>query len=116
MVNKIKEYLEEKKNIVIYPEGSMGSNDTLRKFRTGAFYTNAHICPIVIKYNPFVWDDDYKTFILKLISQKEIVVDIHVNDLHAPPFSTEQIQKIRQEMIEIGKMKDSNVSNRGFKD
>jgi 1-acyl-sn-glycerol-3-phosphate acyltransferase len=116
MVNKIKEYLEEKRNIVIYPEGSMGSNDTIRKFRTGAFYADAHICPIIIKYNPFVWDDDYKTFILKLISQKEIVVDIHVNDLHAPPFSTEQIQKIRQEMITTGNMKGSRVSNRCFKD
>ena len=116
MVNKIKEYLEEKRNIVIYPEGSMGSNETIRKFRTGAFYADAHICPIIIKYNPFVWDDDYKTFILKLISQKEIVVDIHVNDLHAPPFSTEQIQKIRQEMITTGNMKGSRVSNRCFKD
>jgi 1-acyl-sn-glycerol-3-phosphate acyltransferase len=116
MVNKIKEYLEEKRNIVIYPEGSMGSNETIRKFRTGAFYADAHICPIIIKYNPFVWDDDYKTFILKLISQKEIVVDIHVNDLHAPPFSAEQIQKIRQEMITTGNMKGSRVSNRCFKD
>jgi hypothetical protein len=116
MVTKIKEYLEEKKTIVIFPEGSMGSNNSIRKFRTGAFYADAHICPIVIKYNPFVWDDDYKTFILKIISQKEIVVDIHVNDLHAPPFSTEQIQKIRSDMLTIGQMKDSHVSNRGFKD
>jgi hypothetical protein len=116
MVTKIKEYLEEKKTIVIFPEGSMGSNNSIRKFRTGAFYADAHICPIVIKYNPFVWDDDYKTFILKVISQKEIVVDIHVNDLHAPPFSTEQIQKIRSDMLTMGQMKDSHVSNRGFKD
>ena len=116
MVTKIKEYLEEKKTIVIFPEGSMGNNNSIRKFRTGAFYADAHICPIVIKYNPFVWDDDYKTFILKIISQKEIIVDIHVNDLHAPPFSTEQIQKIRSDMLTMGQMKDSHVSNRGFKD
>ena len=116
MVNKIKEYLEEKQNIVIYPEGSMGGNNTLRKFRTGAFYTNAHICPIVIKYDPFVWDDDYKTFILKLISQKEIVVNVYVNDLHAPPFTTEQIASIRQEMIDTCDLQDSQVSNRSFKD
>ena len=116
MVNKIKEYLEEKQNIVIYPEGSMGSNNTLRKFRTGAFYTNAYICPIVIKYDPFVWDDDYKTFILKLISQKEIVVNVYVNDLHAPPFTTDQIANIRQEMIDTCDLRDSHVSNRSFKD
>jgi hypothetical protein len=116
MVNKIKEYLEEKQNIVIYPEGSMGGNNTLRKFRTGAFYTNAHICPIVIKYDPFVWDDDYKTFILKLISQKEIVVNVYINDLHAPPFTTDQIANIRQEMIDTGDLQDSQVSNRSFKD
>jgi 1-acyl-sn-glycerol-3-phosphate acyltransferase len=116
MVNKIKEYLEEKRNIVIYPEGSMGGNDTLRKFRTGAFYADAYICPIVIKYSPFVWDDDYKTFILKLISQKEIVVNVYINDLHAPPFTVEQITKIRQEMIDTADLKDSRVSNRNFKD
>ena len=116
MVNKIKEYLEEKKIIVIYPEGSMGSNESIRKFRTGAFYADAHICPVVIKYRPHVWDDDYKTFILKMISQNEIIVDIYINDLHAPPFSTEQIQKIRSEMITMGNMKESHVSNRGFKD
>lgn len=116
MVNKIKEYLEEKKIIVIFPEGSMGNNDSIRKFRTGAFYADAHICPVVIKYHPYIWDDDYKTFILKMISQNEIIVDIHINDLHAPPFSTEQIQKIRSDMLNIGQMKESNVSNRGFMD
>ena len=116
MVNRIKEYLEEKKIIVIFPEGSMGSNETIRKFRTGAFYADAHICPVVIKYRTHVWDDDYKTFILKMISQNEIIVDIYINDLHAPPFSTEQIQKIISDMLNIGQMKDSHVSNRRFKD
>jgi 1-acyl-sn-glycerol-3-phosphate acyltransferase len=116
MVNKIKEYLEEHTNIVIFPEGSMGGNNAIRKFRTGSFYADAHICPIVIKYNPFVWDDDIKIFILKLITQKEIVIDVHVGDLHAPPFTVEQIDKIRSDMIITGQMEDSQVSNRGFKD
>jgi hypothetical protein len=116
MVNKIKEYLEVKKSVIIFPEGSIGNNNAIRKFRTGAFYADAHICPIVIKYNPYVWDDDIKTLILKLITQKEIVVDVHVGDLHAPPFTVEQIDKIRSDMIITGQMMDSQVSNRGFKD
>ena len=67
MVEKIKKYLQEQKIITIFPEGAQCNHNNLLRFRTGAFYTDAPICPIVIKYNPFIWGDDIKNLILEKI-------------------------------------------------
>lgn len=114
MVEKIKEYLEEMKKIVIFPEGVMANNDTLIRFRTGAFHTGANICPVVIKYNNFVYDDDMKQMIFKLITQKEIGVDVYINDMEFPPFDNQKIENIREKMAKSGNLKLSRVSNRGI--
>ena len=81
MVEKIKEYLCEQKKIVIYPEGAITNNQTMLRFRTGAFYVGEAICPIVIKYDKVPYDDDFKKMLLKLITQNEINVSIYINDL-----------------------------------
>jgi len=114
MVEKIKEYLEEMKKIVIFPEGVMANNDTLIRFRTGAFHTGANICPVVIKYNNFVYDHDIKQMIFKLITQKEIKVDIYINDVEFPPFDNQKIENIREKMAKSGNLKLSRVSNRNI--
>ncbi len=116
MVEKIKEYLNINKRIVMYPEGGMSNNETLFRFRTGAFYTNGVICPVVIKYNPFVWDDDFKKNIFKLISQEEINIDIYINDLCYPPFTNDRIDEIRNYMADIGNFEKSRVSNKFVKE
>jgi len=116
MVEKIKEYLEEHKKIVMYPEGAMGNINTLMRFRTGAFYTGAAVCPIIIKYNPFPWDDDFKRMVFKLISQNEITVDVQINDLIYPPFNDEKIDKVRNYMAKLGNLKLSRVSNKFIKE
>lgn len=116
MVEKIKKYLDECKKIVIYPEGSMGNNNFIRRFRTGAFYTEANICPVVIKYKPFVWDDDYKKLIFKMATQKEMVIDVYINDLYKPPFSPEDIENIRELMCNVGNLKKSRISNKFMKE
>ncbi len=112
MVEKIKEYLEEMKKIVIFPEGVMANNNTLMRFRTGAFHVGANICPVVIKYKNFVYDNDFKQMLFKLITQKEIEVDIHILDLEFQPFDNEKIEKIREKMAKIGNFKLSRVSNK----
>ncbi len=116
MVEKIKEYLNEMKKIVVYPEGAMANNNTLLRFRTGAFYTGAAICPVVIKYKNFVYDDDIKLTLLKLITQDEISVDVYINDFEYPPFDNQKIEKIRDKMAKIGNLKKSRVSNRNVKE
>jgi len=114
MVEKIKKYLEEKKKITIYPEGAMGNNNSLMRFRTGAFYAGANVCPVVIKYKNFVYDDDFKQTILKIISQDEILVDVYINDIEHYPFNNEKIEKIREKMAQVGNLKLSRVSNRNL--
>lgn len=116
MVEKIKEYLDANNNIVMYPEGAMGNINTLMRFRTGAFYTGAAVCPIIIKYNPFPWDDDFKKMFFKLITQNEIVVDVQINDLIYPPFNDEKIDKVRNYMARLGNLELSRVSNKFIKE
>lgn len=112
MVEKIKKYLEEKKRILIFPEGSIGNNETLMRFRTGAFYTNATICPVIIKYKPFLYDDDFNQMLLKIITQNEIVVDVCINDFFYPPFDDKKIEQVRDYMAQVGELEKSRVSNK----
>lgn len=116
MVEKIKTYLEQQKIITIFPEGMMGNPNTLLRFRTGAFYTNAPICPIIIKYKPFLWDEDLQTLIFKLTTQNEIIIDVIINDLIYPPFDNIKINEIREYMSKIGELKLSRVSNKSIQD
>jgi hypothetical protein len=115
MVEKIKKYLEEQKEIVIYPEGIMkDNNDILVKFRTGAFYTGADICPIIIKYKNFIYDDDFKQLLFKLITQHKMEIDIHICDFQQPPFNDEKIENIRKHMAKVGNLKLSRISNKNI--
>lgn len=114
MVEKIKKYLELKKIITIYPEGAMGNHTTLMRFRTGAFYVDSPVCPIVIKYNPYIWDDDFKTLLFKIITQQEMTIDVIVNDLVYPPFNDEKISQVREFMSKVGDLKLSRVSNKSI--
>ena len=113
MVEKIKEYLEEMKQIIIFPEGVMkDNNDTLMKFRTGSFYTGANICPVVIKYRNYINDEDMKQSLFKLITQAENIVDIYILPTEYPPFNDEKIENIREKMAKVGNFKLSRVSNK----
>ena len=116
MVQKIKEYLNEQKKIVIYPEGAFANNNTMIRFRTGAFYVGETICPVVIKYEKIIYDDDFKQMIFKLITQQEIIANVYINDIFYPPFDDIQIEKIRDHMCSIGNFEKSRVSNKTIKE
>jgi len=116
VVNKIKEYIEKMKKIIIFPEGTIGNNETLLRFRTGAFYAGVPICPIVIKWRNYIYDENYRNFIFKFITQDEINVDVYINDLFYPPFTPEKIDEVRDFMAKIGNFKKSRVSNRSIKE
>ncbi len=116
MVEKIKNYLDEQKKIVMYPEGTFSNNETLIRFRTGAFNVGERICPVVIKYDKVIYDDDFKQMLFKIITQNEINVSIYINDFYEPPFDEEKIEKIRDFMCSIGKFEKSRVSNKSLKE
>jgi 1-acyl-sn-glycerol-3-phosphate acyltransferase len=115
VVDKIKEYLDKMKKIIIYPEGTVGNNETLLRFRTGAFYVGAPICPIVIRWRNYVYDEDIKKMIFKVITQNEINIDIYINDIFYPPFNQEKIDHVRDYMAKVGNLEKSRVSNRSIK-
>jgi len=112
MVEKIKEYLKTHNRIVLYPEGALSNQNTIMEFRTGAFYTDASICPIVIKYDPFPYDDNMQKLIFKLITAPEIKVTVIINDLFHPPFNKDSINKVRDIMAKSGNLDKSRVSNK----
>lgn len=116
MVEKIKKYLEEQNRIVIYPEGILGNNETLKKFRTGAFYVGETVCPIIIKYNKIIYDDDFKLMLYKIITQHEMVANVYINDFFEPPFDDEKIEYVRNFMAEVGGLEKSRVSNKTIKE
>lgn len=118
MVEKIKEYLNNTKSgkIAIFPEGALVNNNTMIQFRTGAFYVGATICPIVIKYDKIIYDNDFSQMILKLISQSEIKINVYINDLVDGPFDTEKINNVRNHMMNVGKFNNSRVSNKSIKE
>jgi hypothetical protein len=116
MVEKIKEYLNEQKRIAIYPEGAFANNETMIRFRTGAFYVGENICPIVIKYNKVIYDDDFKQMLYKLITQNEIVANVYINDFFYPPFDNQKIEQVRDYMSKVGGFAKSRVSNKTIKE
>lgn len=116
MVVKIKEYLNEQKIIAIFPEGVLGNNETLIRFRSGAFYVGENICPIVIKYDKVIYDDDFKQMIFKIITQNEINVNVYINDFFYPPFNDAKIDSVRNFMANVGKLDKSRVSNKNLKE
>lgn len=116
MVEKIKQYLNEQKKIAIYPEGAFANNETMIRFRTGAFYVGENICPIVIKYNKVIYDDDFKQMLYKIITQPEIVANIYINDFFYPPFDNQKIEQVRNFMVKIGGFDKSRVSNKTIKE
>jgi hypothetical protein len=116
MVEKIKQYLQDKHIITMFPEGAMGNPNTLLRFRTGAFYIGSPICPIIIRYNPFVWHDDLKTLLFKLTTQHEISIDVIISDLVYPPFDNKKIENVRNFMSNVGNLKLSRVSNKAIQD
>jgi 1-acyl-sn-glycerol-3-phosphate acyltransferase len=116
MVEKIKTYLNEWKKITIFPEGVMANNETILKFRTGAFYVGETICPIVIKYDKIIYDDDFTQFLFKTITQPEVIINVYINDFYNPPFNENKINKIRDKMALIGKFEKSRVSNKSLKE
>lgn len=116
MVEKIKEYLQEQKKIAIFPEGAFANNETMIRFRTGAFYVGENICPVIIKYDKVIYDDDFGQMLYKIITQHEIVANVYVNDFFYPPFNPQKIEQVREHMIKVGGFGNSRVSNKSIKE
>ena len=108
--------MDEFKRIIVYPEGVMTQENTLIKFRTGAFHSCDYVCPVVLKYSPDIHDTDFNNLLLKVLSQDKISIDVIINDIESGPFDNIKINNIRKNMAMVGDLKLSNISNRKITD
>lgn len=116
MVEKIKKYLNEKKKIVIFPQGAISYGRTLSTFRTGAFHASDTICPVTIKFTPEVNEPNIYDYYFKILTQDNIKVDVTINDFEFGPFDTNKIETIRKNMAKQLNFDLSNISTKGLKD
>lgn len=115
-VEKMREYVEQNGSICLFPEGMITHPDTIIRFRTGAFHVGYPILPVVIRYEPVIYDTNIKRFIEKLISEPKITIHVDVLPQELPPFSESRIEEIRTKMAHAGNMALSRVSNKDIND
>ena len=111
-LGKIKEYMRKNGDICIFPEGLITHPKTLARFRTGAFHLGYPIQPIIMTYSQNISDSNFKNFLMKVYSQKKIVITVTILDPIHPPFEPDIHEFVRHKMAEAGNMALSRVSNR----
>ena len=115
-IEKIKNYIKDKGDICIFPEGLITHPKTLIRFRTGAFNLGYPVQPVVVSFDPYIHDNDAANFIMKLYSLDKITVTMKILDPVYPPFTNYDIEKIRNDMAMTNDMALSRISNRDIVD
>lgn len=115
-VEKIREYLSNGNSLCIFPEGMLTHPKTLIRFRSGAFMSGYQVCPVVIKYKPFIHYNDSLKFVKGVMSGNRIKVEVEILPTSQPPFNEKKIDDIRISMANAGRFILSRVTNRGIKD
>jgi hypothetical protein len=116
IVDKMRDFVDKHGSICLFPEGLMKHPDTLTKFRTGCFHVNRPIYSITIKHNDVISDDKINDFLFKLVSKKNINLEIIIQGPYYPPFNDQDMKNVRYDMAKAGNMILSRVSNRDIKD
>lgn len=115
-VEQMRQYVEQKGSICLFPEGMMTNPNTLINFRTGAFYIGYPVYPIILKYKKVVSDMSTSNFILKISSCQTETIEMSIMNPFYPPFDETKIENIRNKMAEKGNFVLSRVSNKDIKD
>ncbi len=115
-VEQMKDFVEEKGSICLFPEGMMTHPDALTRFRTGAFNIGYPVYAITIRHIDVLADGYINGFLYKLGGKKNINLDVHILGPYYPPFTNTDIEKIRIDMGLHGNMVLSRVSNKDIKD
>ncbi len=115
-VEQMKEYIKDNRSICVFPEGTMYSEKTLGKFRTGCFHTGYPVLPITIKYEPYLSEYDTTVFFQKMLSLSELKITVTIGNYVEGPFDDTKIEQVRIKMAKSGGYALSNVSNRDHVD
>lgn len=116
IVDKMRDFVDEKGSICLFPEGIMKHPDSLTRFRTGAFHINRPIYAITIRHNDIIADGYINGFLYKLGAKRDINMEVHILGPYYPPYTPQDIEQIRIDMAYYGNMVLSRVSNRDVKD
>lgn len=115
-VIKMRKHVEKYGSICLFPEGLITHPDTIIRFRSGAFNIGYPISPVVLIYEPVVYDSDIGAYMQKLLSQEKFVVKMKILPPEFPPFTEQQIEKIRNKMAKAGNFAMSRVINKDIRD
>lgn len=115
-VEKMRKYVEDKGSICLFPEGMITHPDTLIRFRSGAFHIGYPIYPVVLRYDPIVYDTSMNGTIAKITTDLNLTIYVDVLPAEYPPFDNDRIEEIRRKMGKAGNLALSRVSNRDIKD
>jgi 1-acyl-sn-glycerol-3-phosphate acyltransferase len=116
IVDEMRNFVDEKGSICLFPEGMMKHPDTLIRFRTGAFHIGRPIYAVTIRHNDIISDAYINGFLYKLSGKRDINMEVHIMGPYYPPFDDNAIEKIRVDMARSGNMVLSRVSNRDIVD
>lgn len=116
VVDAMRDFVDKYNSICLFPEGCMKHPDTLIRFRSGFAHIGKPVYAVVIRYMDFVTDGSVNNLVYKLGSKKDLNVEVHILGPYYPPFSVDDIEKIRFDMAKSGRMVLSRVSNRDIID
>jgi 1-acyl-sn-glycerol-3-phosphate acyltransferase len=116
IVDDMRNFVDEKGSICIFPEGIMKHPDALIRFRSGAFHINRPLYAITIRHNDIISDGYINKFLYKISGKGVINMEVHILGPYYPPFDNDKIEFIRTEMAKHGNMVLSRVANRDIVD
>ena len=112
LVDEMKNFVDEKGSICLFPEGLLKHPDVLVRFRTGAFHIGRPVYAVTIRHNNIICDGYVNRFLYKLGGKRDINIEVHILGPYYPPFDKASIEKIRLDMARYGNMVLSRVANR----
>jgi hypothetical protein len=116
IVDEMRQFVDDKGSICLFPEGIMKHPDVLVRFRSGAFHIGHPVYAITIKHNDIISDGYVNRFLYKLGGKRDINMEVHILGPYYPPFNDTLIEGIRSNMALHGNMILSRVSNRDVVD
>lgn len=120
---QIKDFLDNPENpsLCIFPEGMMTNSRAITRFRTGAFYCDYPIQPVVVEYTNCPSNVSFTKMMSSLLSQDQkypITAKLKFLETIRPPFKDvpKLTEDVRNQIAKAGKLYISRVSNKDLKE
>jgi 1-acyl-sn-glycerol-3-phosphate acyltransferase len=111
-IKNVKNIIDKKGSILIYPEGTICCGPYLYKFRSGAFITGYPVQPMSARPSFYFNCSSYKAFLNCLMMNKKFEYTLNILPLEYPPFTKEKIESIRKKMADASDLQLSRISSR----